>query len=84
MATIKIKKGTMKLIDTDRVNLIEVSQTHDGIAFTFRDNIQLYVTDQYMPNGTKEVIKNTSNSFPTADLEFDLMNYSKPVTASKQ
>lgn len=78
--TLIIKKGSMKIVDTERSNLIIAEQTHDGISFTLKGGIQIYCTDNRMPNHTKEIIVNTSNSFPTANLVFDLINYVKPVT----
>lgn len=74
-----IKKGTMDLIRTDRSNLITAEPSHDGIVFTFKGGIQLYCTDNYMPIHVKDMIKNTSNSFATANLIVDLANYNKPV-----
>ena len=76
---IVIKKGTMELVKTERSNLLNAEQSHDGVVFTFKQGIQIYCTDQYMPNHTKDIIKNTSNSFPTANLTFDLANYNRPV-----
>ncbi len=77
--TIVIKKGTMELIKTDRSNLITAEQSHDGVVFTFKGGFQVYYTDQYMPIHTKDIIRNTSNSFPTANLIFDLLDYNRPV-----
>jgi hypothetical protein len=77
--TIIIKKGNMKFVETERSNLINAEQTHDGVVFTLKGGIQVYCTDNNMPNHTKDIIKNTSNSFPTANLVFDLANYNKPV-----
>ena len=74
-----IKKGSMKFVETDRSNLIIAEQTHDGVVFTLKGGIQIYCTDNNMPNHTKDIIKNTSNSFPTANLVFDLNNYNRPV-----
>jgi hypothetical protein len=33
-----------------------------------------------MPIHTKDLIKNTTNSFPTANLIIDLSNYNKPAS----
>lgn len=82
MSEISIKKGSMELVKTDRANLLTVEPSHDGIVFTFKEGIQLYCTDQYMPNYAKDIMKNTSNSFANADLFFDLLNYKKPVMAT--
>jgi hypothetical protein len=77
--TIIIKKGSMKFVETERSNLIIAEQTHDGVVFSLKGGIQIYCTDNDMPNHTKDIIKNTSNSFPTANLVFDLSNYNRPV-----
>jgi len=77
--TIIIKKGSMKFVETERSNLIIAEQTHDGVVFSLKGGIQIYCTDNDMPNHTKDIIKNTSNSFPTANLVFDLNNYNRPV-----
>jgi hypothetical protein len=77
--TIIIKKGSMKFVETERSNLIIAEQTHDGVVFSLKGGIQIYCTDNDMPNHTKDIIKNTSNSFPTANLVFDLGNYNRPV-----
>jgi hypothetical protein len=74
-----IKKGRMKFVETERSNLINVEQTHDGVVFTLKGGIQIYCTDGDMPIHTKDIIRNTSNSFPTANLVFDILNYNKPV-----
>lgn len=79
---ITIKKGQMEITKTERSNLITVEPTHDGIIFTLKGGIQIYCTDNNMPVYSKDIMKNTSNSFSNADLSFDLLNYNKPVTAS--
>jgi len=76
---IVIKKGTMEISKIERSNLITAEPSHDGVVFTLKNGIQIYCTDQYMPIHTKDIIKNASNSFPTANLTFDLSNYNKPV-----
>jgi len=78
MATIIIKKGKLKL-EVDRDELVEVSETHDGVAFNFKGGLQLYYTNNFMPSSTKQIIQNTSNSYPGKKLIFDLDNMSKPV-----
>ena len=81
MSRVTIRKGSMELVNMDRKDLLEVNPTHDGINFVFKNNAYLYFTDAYLPAGAKEIMKNTSNSFPTANLAFDLANYAKPVLA---
>lgn len=77
--TIVIRKGNLELVKTERSNLINAEQSHDGVVFTFKEGLQLYYTDQYMPVHTKDIIRNATYSFPTANLIFDLSNYNKPV-----
>ena len=76
---ITIKKGTMEITKTERSNLITAESSHDGVVFTLKGGVQIYCTDQYMPIHTKNIIQNAANSFPTANLTFDLLNYNKPV-----
>lgn len=75
---IVIKKGTLNL-EVDRNELIEVNETHDGIAFNFKGGLQLYYTDNFMPHGMKEIIKNTSNHFANKKIIFDLDNQRQPA-----
>lgn len=75
---IVIKKGSMELT-VNRSDLVEVSETHDGIAFNLKDGIQVYYTDNFMPQGMKEVIKNTANHFSEQRIIFDLDNQHKPA-----
>ena len=77
-ATVKIQKGSFKL-EVNRNELIEVNETHDGIAFNFKGGIQLYYTNDLMPAAMKEVIKNTSNHFENQTLIFDLDNQRQPA-----
>jgi hypothetical protein len=76
-ATIKRGKIEIKL---DRSDLIEVQETNDGISFNCKYGVHIYVTDLDMPNGAKNIIKNTSNSFEGKKLNFDLNNYVTPVS----
>jgi uncharacterized protein Yka (UPF0111/DUF47 family) len=73
-----IKKGSFNL-EVDRSDLVEVNETHDGVAFNFKDGLQLYYTDNFMPQGMKEIIKNTSNHFSGKKLIFDLDNQKHPA-----
>lgn len=81
MSTIVIKKKGIT-VEMDRSDLVMIDQTGDGIVFTFKYGLFLHYTDNFMPNGAKELMKNSSNSFPKAKkLIFNLDNYSKPVSA---
>lgn len=75
---ILIKKGTMNL-EVDRNELVEVVSTHDGIVFNFKGGLQLYYTDNFMPQHMKEVIKNTADHYDNKKLVFDLDNTRRPV-----
>lgn len=76
--TIVIKKGSMKL-EVNRSDLVEVSETHDGVAFNFKDGLQLYYTNNFMPQHMKEIMKNTANHFAEKKIVFDLDNQQKPA-----
>jgi hypothetical protein len=79
MSEVIIKKGKIKTI-LDRTDLIEVSETPDGVNFSIKGGLLLALMDPDMPSGTKQVIKNTADSFPGGKtLTFDLANYRKPV-----
>jgi len=73
-----IKKGTLHL-EVNRDELVEVNETHDGIAFNFKGGLQLYYTDNFMEQGMKEIIKNTSNHFQDKKIIFDLDNVRQPA-----
>jgi hypothetical protein len=79
MSEVIIKKGNSKTI-LERTDLIEVSETPDGVNFTIKGGLVLSVMDPDMPSGTKQIIKNTADSYPGGKkLIFDLANYRKPV-----
>ncbi|MCG7849686.1 MAG: hypothetical protein MIO93_10970 [ANME-2 cluster archaeon] len=78
MSNIIIKKGKLKL-EVDRNELIEVSETYDGVVFNFKGGLQLCYTDNFMPQASKQIMQNTSNSYPGKKLVFDLDNLARPV-----
>lgn len=78
MAKMIIKKGDFSM-EVDRDLLVEVSETADGVAFNFKDGIQIYVTDQFMVTATKSIIKNTADNFPGKKLIFNLDNARQPA-----
>jgi hypothetical protein len=75
---ITIKRGLLK-ITVPRSELIDVSETHDGVAFNFKGGIQIYYTNNFMQQATKNIIKNTADSFPGKKLIFDLDNQRQPA-----
>jgi hypothetical protein len=78
MATMTIKKGKFSL-KVDRDLLIEVSETADGVVFNFKEGVQLAFLDQFMQSATKQIIKNTADSFPGKKLVFNLDNSRQPA-----
>jgi len=79
MPEITIKKGKLK-VTLDRNELFDVSETHDGIVFNFKDGLSLYQVDNNMPSHVKQRIVNSSSAFEKGNLIFDLNNYNIPVT----
>jgi len=77
-AIIKIKKGNV-LITAPKTELVEVCETHDGIAFNFKRGLQIYQIEQFMPTHIKQLIKNTTDSFEGNNIIIDLDNSKKPV-----
>jgi hypothetical protein len=78
MAKMIIKKGTFH-VEIDRDELIEISETADGVVFNFKHGFQLNYSDQFMQSATKSIIKNTADNFPGKKLIFDLDNPRQPV-----
>ena len=58
-----IKRGKSIEISMERSDLIEVLETNDGVTFSCKDGVMIYITDIDMPNGSKNIMKNTANSF---------------------
>lgn len=77
-AIITIKKGKFKVV-VPRSELIDVSETHDGVAFNFKGGLQLYYIDNHMPAATKSIMSNTANSFAGKKIIFNLDNLRQPA-----
>lgn len=75
--TVTIKRGSVQIV-MDKMDLIQIDQTYDGIAFSCKYGVHIVVTDQFMPSETKDMIK-AANSFPKGNVVFDLNNYKKPT-----
>jgi len=73
-----IKQGDFEL-RVPRSELVTVDETHDGITFMFKGGLQLYKTDQFMPQAVKSIMKNTADNYPEKKLVFELDNHKKPV-----
>jgi hypothetical protein len=76
--TVTIKRATM-VMTMDRTDLVQVDQTPDGVAFSFKHGVHIIVADQFMPNECKDLIK-AANAFPKGNVTFDLNNYKKPAS----
>lgn len=76
--TITIKKGPFKLT-VPRGELVDVSETHDGVVFNFKGGLQLYQIDNFMQQSTKQIMSNTADSYPGKKLIFDLNNMRQPA-----
>lgn len=78
MSKISIKKKQFE-VNVDRTELISVSETPDGVVFDFKGGIQLLCSDQDMQSSTKNLIKNSVDSFTVGNLLIELDNYKTPV-----
>jgi hypothetical protein len=77
-ATVTINNGPFKAT-VPRTELVDVSPTHDGVAFNFKGGVQLYYTNNFMEQTTKQIMQSTADSFPGKNLVFDLTNPQRPV-----
>lgn len=75
---VTIKKGRLEL-RVPKDELIEVSETHDGIAFNFKRGLQLYQIENFMPVHIKQLISNSINTFGGKNIIVDLDNPKQPV-----
>jgi hypothetical protein len=75
---VTIKKGNVE-VKAPKSELVEVSETHDGIAFNFKKGLQVYQTEQFMPTHIKQLIVNSFNTFSGNNLIIDLENAKRPV-----
>jgi len=79
MITIKKRDTIFKL---KRSSVVTADPTYDGIMFQMQDGLLLQYTDQFMTSEAKQLISNSVNSFPNANLMVDLDNYKRPVVAT--
>lgn len=78
MSEILIKVGNVK-VEANRSDIMEVSETPDGVAFNFTGGIQVVFTDPYMPSSAKQIVKNTADSMKGKKLIFELDNAKTPA-----
>lgn len=75
---VTIKRGPIQIV-LPRSELIDISETHDGVAFNFKGGLQLYYTNNFMPQSAKQVMSQTSDSYPGKRLIFNLDDPRKPA-----
>jgi hypothetical protein len=75
---ITIKKGSVEL-KAPKEELVEVTETHDGIAFNFKRGLQIYQMEQFMPTHIKQLIVNSVNTFAGNNIIVNLDDPKKPV-----
>lgn len=78
MAEITIKVGNVK-IEASRSDLMDVSETPDGVSFSFKEGLQVLFTDPYMPSSAKQIVKNTADNIKGKRLIFELDNPQIPA-----
>lgn len=77
-----IKRQNMIPIKINRSDIVAADPTHDGVMFQLKYGLTIQFTDSYMTSEAKQLISNSINSFPNANLLVDFDNYKKPVVAS--
>jgi len=75
--TVTIKRAGIRIV-ADRTDLVQVDQTPDGVAFSFKHGLHLILSDQFMPAEAKDMVK-AANSAPKGNIIFDLNSYKKPT-----
>lgn len=78
MAEITIKVGGVKL-EASKNDLVDVSETPDGVVFSFKGGLQALFTDPYMPSSAKQIVKNTADNIKGKRLIFELDNPKAPA-----
>ena len=79
MSELIIKKGKV-ILTADKDQLLDVVETHDGIAFNFRDGLQLYEINADMPLPVKKTIAQSVNKITANKVIVDLLNMRQPVS----
>jgi len=70
------------VLKVNRSDVIVADPTHDGVMFQLKHGMIIQLTDSFLPSEAKQLISNSINSFPNANLLVDFDNYKKPVVAS--
>jgi len=78
MSEIEIVVGGTKVISTTD-NLVEVNETHDGVNFVFKGNLEVRYIDTFMGSPQKQVIRNTADYIRGKKLLFQLQDRKQPA-----
>jgi hypothetical protein len=78
---ITIKKQSL-VLKVNRTDVIAADPTYDGVLFQLKHGMIIQLTDSFLPSESKQLIANSINSFPNANLLVDFDNYKKPIVAS--
>jgi hypothetical protein len=78
MAEVRIKKGTVNF-KCDRTDLMDVAETADGMSFSFKGGLMLYITDNFMPPAFKQQVAGSVNRFDKGTVTIDFDNVKRPV-----
>lgn len=79
MAEVTITKNGVEVC-SERKDLVEASQTHDGIVFNFKYGVHFYCSDPHMPLATKQLIQASIANFKKGKVKIDLTNYNNPAS----
>jgi hypothetical protein len=89
MPTQELKKDTVLTIKkqsivfkVNRTDVVTAQPKYDGVVFQLKHGMLVDFTDQFLPTEAKDLICNSLNSFPNANIEVNFDNYKKPVSAS--
>lgn len=75
---ILIKKGSLEF-NLPKSELVDVSETHDGVVFNFKGGIQIYYTNNFLQSSTKQMIKQALDAFHGKKIIIDLDNVRRPA-----
>jgi len=78
MTQLVIKVAGTELV-TSMDNLVEVSESADGMVFDFKGGLSLIFTESYMPSSTKQVVINTIEKIKGKKIIVELDNPKQTV-----
>lgn len=73
-----IKVGNTN-VQTTAEDLVEVSETPDGVVFGLKGGLSIMFTDVNMPSSAKQIVKNTADHMKGKKLVFELDNPQAPA-----